>query len=160
MFDESFFVAASFFTVIGAFLFMKLPSKLMQALDEKSAEIANELAEAKALRDEAEKVLADYDAQRKQAEKQAEEIVAQAKETAQRTAAEARDAMQAAMERRAKQAEDKIARAEEQLQKEVRTAIASLAVDAAAHLVATGMSDAAAQKLVDANISDIGTSLN
>lgn len=160
MFDESFFVALSFVTVIGAFLFMKLPAKLMQALDAKSAEIADELAQAKALRQEAEKVLADYDAQRKQAEKQAEDIVAQAKQAAERTAAEARDSMQAAMERRAKQAEDKIARAEEQLQKEVRTAIAALAVDAAAHLVATGMTDDAAQKLVDANISEIGTRLN
>ena len=57
MFDESFFVAVSFFTVIGAFIYLKLPSKLMQALDEKSAEIARELDDAKALRAEAEKVL-------------------------------------------------------------------------------------------------------
>ena len=55
MFDESFFVAVSFFTVIGAFIYLKLPSKLMQALDEKSAEIARELDDAKALRAEAEK---------------------------------------------------------------------------------------------------------
>ncbi len=47
MFDESFFVAVSFFTVIGAFIYLKLPSKLMQALDEKSAEIARELDDAK-----------------------------------------------------------------------------------------------------------------
>ena len=160
MFDESFFVALSFATVIGAFLYFGLPKKLTQSLDEKSAEIAKELDEARALRMEAEKVLADYETQRKQAEKQAEDIIAQAKQTAERTAAEARDAMQAAMERRAKQAEDKIARAEEQLQKEVRTALATMAVEAAAHLVATGMSKAAAQKLVDDNIADIGNQLN
>lgn len=160
MFDESFFVALSFATVIGAFLYFGLPKKLTQSLDEKSAEIAKELDEARALRAEAEKVLADYDAQRQQAEKQAEVIIAQAKQTAERTAAEARDAMQAAMERRAKQAEDKIARAEEQLQKEVRAAIATMAVEAAAHLVETGMNKAAAQKLVDDNIADIGNQLN
>jgi F-type H+-transporting ATPase subunit b len=160
MFDESFFVALSFATVIGAFLYFGLPKKLTQSLDEKSAEIAKELDEARALRAEAEKVLADYDAQRQQAEKQAEVIIAQAKQTAERTAAEARDAMQAAMERRAKQAEDKIARAEEQLQKEVRSAIATMAVEAAAHLVETGMNKAAAQKLVDDNIADIGNQLN
>ena len=160
MFDESFFVALSFATVIGAFLYLGLPKKLMQSLDEKSDEIAKELDEARALRSEAEKVLADYEAQRQQAEKQAEEIVAQAKQTAERTAEEARQAMQATMERRAKQAEDKIARAEEQLQKEVRTAIASMAVEAAAHLVASGLSESAAQKLVDDNIAEIGNQLN
>lgn len=160
MFDESFFVALAFASVIAAFLYLGLPRKLMQSLDDKSAEIAAQLAEAKALRDEAEKVLKDYDAQAKQAEKQAEEIVAQAKQTAERSAAEARDALQAALERRTVQAEGKIARAEEQLQKEVRAAIAALAIDAAAHLVATGMSEKTANKLVDDNIADLANRLN
>lgn len=160
MFDESFFVALSFVTVIAAFLYIGLPRKVMQSLDDKSAEIAAQLADAKALREEAEKVLADYESQRKQAEKQAEEIVAQAKQTAERTAIEAREAMQATLERRTQQAEGKIARAEEQLQKEVRAAITSLAIDAVAHLVSTGMSADTANKLVDANIADLGKSLN
>lgn len=160
MFDESFFVALSFATVIGAFLYLGLPKKLVQSLDEKSAEIAKELEEARALRAEAEKVLADYEEQRKQAEKQAEEIISTAKQTAERTAKEAREAMQATMERRAKQANEKIARAEEQLQKDVRQAITALAVDAAAHLVESGMTPATAQKLVDDNIADIGQQLN
>jgi F-type H+-transporting ATPase subunit b len=160
MFDESFFVAAAFFTVIGAFIYLKLPSKLMQSLDEKSAQIAKELDDAKALRAEAEKVLADYEEQRKQAEAQAEQMIADAKASAESTAAEARAAMQAAMERRTKQAEEKIARAQENLEKEVRAAIASLAVDAAAHLVATGMTDEMAQKLVDGNIAELGERLN
>ena len=160
MFDESFFVAAAFFTVIGAFIYLKLPSKLMQSLDEKSAQIAKELDDAKALRAEAEKVLVDYEEQRKQAEAQAEQMIADAKASAERTAAEARAAMQAAMERRTKQAEEKIARAQENLEKEVRAAITSLAVDAAAHLVATGMTDEMAQKLVDGNIAELGERLN
>lgn len=160
MFDESFFVAAAFFTVIGAFIYLKLPSKLMQSLDEKSAQIAKELDDAKALRAEAEKVLADYEEQRKQAEAQAEQMIADAKASAERTAAEARAAMQAAMERRTKQAEEKIARAQENLEKEARAAITSLAVDAAAHLVATGMTDEMAQKLVDGNIAELGERLN
>jgi F-type H+-transporting ATPase subunit b len=160
MFDESFFVAAAFFTVIGAFIYLKLPSKLMQSLDEKSAQIAKELDDAKALRAEAEKVLADYEEQRKQAEVQDEQMMADAKASAESTAAEARAAMQAAMERRTKQAEEKIARAQENLEKEVRAAITSLAVDAAAHLVATGMTDEMAQKLVDGNIAELGERLN
>lgn len=160
MFDESFFVAVSFFTVIGAFIYLKLPSKLMQALDEKAAEIAKELVDAKALREEAEKVLADYEDQRKQAEAQAEKIIADAKNMAEKTAAESRIAMQAAMERRSKQAEEKIARAQESLEKELRAGITALAVDAAAHLVATGMSDDTAQKLVDENIAQLSDRLN
>ena len=155
MFDESFFVALAFVTVIAAFLYLKLPQRLLAALDAKSAEIANELDEARRLREEAEALLADYETRRKSAEQQAEEIVTEARETAQRLAEEARVAMQAQLERRTQQAESKIARAEEQLVGEVREAITRLAVDAAAHLIETGMSAQQANTLIEQNISEL-----
>ena len=155
MFDESFFVALAFATVIAAFLYLKLPQRLLAALDAKSAEIANELDEARRLREEAEALLADYETRRKSAEQQAEEIVTEARETAQRLAEEARVAMQAQLERRTQQAASTIARAEEQLVGEVRAAITRLAVDAAAHLIQTGMSAQQANTLIEQNISEL-----
>jgi F-type H+-transporting ATPase subunit b len=155
MFDESFFVALAFVTVIAAFLYLKLPQRLLAALDAKSAEIANELDEARRLLEEAEALLADYETRRKSAEQQAEEIVTEARETAQRLAEEARVSMQAQLERRTQQAENKIALAEEQLVGEVRAAISRLAVDAAAHLIETGMSAQQANTLIEQNISEL-----
>ena len=155
MFDESFFVALAFATVIAAFLFLKLPQRLLAALDAKSAEIADELQQARKLREEAEALLADYERRRKSAEQQAEEIVTEAHETAQRLADEARAAMQTQLERRIQQAETKIARAEEQLVDEVRAAITQLAVDAAAHLIEKGMSAQQANALIEQNISEL-----
>ncbi|MED5323174.1 MAG: ATP F0F1 synthase subunit B [Pseudomonadota bacterium] len=155
MFDESFFVALAFAAVIAAFLYLKLPQRLLAALDAKSAEIANELDEARRLREEAEALLADYETRRKSAEQQAEEIVTEARETAQRLAEEACVAMQVQLARRTQQAESKIARAEEQLVGEVRAAITRLAVDAAAHLIETGMSAQQANTLIEQNISEL-----
>ena len=155
MFDESFFVALAFAAVIAAFLYLKLPQRLLAALDAKSAEIANELDEARRLREEAEALLSDYENRRKAAEQQAEEIVTEARETAQRLAEEARVAMQVQLARRTQQAESKIARAEEQLVGEVRAAITRLAVDAAAHLIETGMSAQQANTLIEQNISEL-----
>ena len=155
MFDESFFVALSFATVIGAFLYLRLPRRVLQSLDDKAAAIESELDEARKLREQAAQVLADYQTQAQQAEKQAEEIVTLARESAERTAAEAKVAMEAQMQRRAAQAELKIARSEEKLMKEVRTAIASLAIDAAAQLVADGLSAEKAKQLVDDSIDEL-----
>ena len=155
MFDESFFVALAFATVVAAFLYLKLPQRLLAALDAKSAEIANELEQARKLREEAQALLADYETRRKSAEQQAEVILTEARETAQRLAEESRTAMQAQLERRTLQAEIKIARAEEQLVGEVRAAIAQLAVDAAAHLIETGMSAQQANALIEQNISEL-----
>ncbi len=155
MFDESFFVALAFATVVAAFLYLKLPQRLLAALDAKSAEIANELEQARKLREEAQALLADYETRRKSAEQQAEVILTEARETAQRLAEESRTAMQAQLERRTLQAEIKIARAEEQLVGEVRAAITQLAVDAAAHLIETGMSAQQANALIEQNISEL-----
>ena len=155
MFDESFFVALAFAAVIAAFLYLKLPQRLLAALDAKSAEIANELERASKLREEAQALLADYETRRKSAEQQAEVILTEARETAQRLAEESRTAMQAQLERRTLQAESKIARAEEQLVGEVRSAITQLAVDAAAHLIETGMSAQQANALIEQNISEL-----
>ncbi|MDB4106444.1 ATP F0F1 synthase subunit B [bacterium] len=159
MLNETFFVALAFFTVMAAFVYIGLPRRLMKALDDKAATIQDKLNQAKALRKEAAKVLADYEKQRKQAEKQAEEIISVARDTAQRTADQAKLAMDAQMQRRAKQAELKIARSEEQLMKDVRAAITELAVDAATHLVANGLTSDKAQELVDQNISELPTRL-
>jgi F-type H+-transporting ATPase subunit b len=159
MFDESFFVALSFATVIGAFLYLRLPRRVLQSLDDKAAAIESELDEARKLREQAAQVLADYQTQAQQAEKQAEEIVTLARESAERTAAEAKVAMEAQMQRRAAQAELKIARSEEKLMKEVRTAIASLAIDAAAQLVADGLSAEKAKQLVDDSIDGLSDRL-
>ena len=155
MFDESFFVALAFATVVVAFLYLKLPQRLLAALDAKSAEIADELEQARKLREEAQALLADYEARRKSAEQQAEVILTEARETAQRLAEESRTAMQAQLERRTLQAESKIARAEEQLVGEVRAAITQLAVDAAAHLIETDMSTQQANALIEQNISEL-----
>jgi F-type H+-transporting ATPase subunit b len=159
MFDESFFVALSFATVIGAFLYLRLPRRVLQSLDDKAAAIESELDEARKLREQAAQVLSDYQTQAQQAEKQAEEIVTLARESAERTAAEAKVAMEAQMQRRAAQAELKIARSEEKLMKEVRTAIASLAIDAAAQLVADGLSAEKAKQLVDDSIDGLSDRL-
>lgn len=155
MFDESFFVALAFATVVAAFLYLKLPQRLLAALDAKSAEIANELEQASKLREEAQALLADYETRRKSAEQQAEVILTEARETAQRLAEESRTAMQAQLERRTLQAESKIARAEEQLVGEVRAAITQLAVDAAGHLIETGMSAQQANAIIEQNISEL-----
>ena len=157
MFDESFFVAVAFVTVIGAFVYLRLPQRVVQMLDDKAAEIKAELDEARQLHEAAAKLLADYEAQGKQTQKQAEEIIAEAVQTAKRTAEEAHKAMQAQLQTRTAQAQQRIARAEAELVKEIRATITDLAIEAVARLVADGLSDTQAHELVDANIAEIAT---
>src|SRR5216683_2953077 len=78
---------------------------VLTALDHRSERIKAELDDARRLKDEAAKVLADYKTRRASAEREAEEIIAGAKAEAERIAAEAKAKMEDFVARRTKTAD-------------------------------------------------------
>jgi F-type H+-transporting ATPase subunit b len=134
--------------------------KLATVLDSRAERIAKELDEAKRLREEADKVLADYRRKQDDAVKETEAIVAQAAKEAEILTAETRRSMQEHFERRMKLAEDKIARAEADALRDVRAAAADAAVAAAEIVIAAKITPAEADKLVKQGIDALKSKLN
>jgi F-type H+-transporting ATPase subunit b len=134
---------------------MKVHTMILSALDQRSQAIAKELHEARRLREEAEKLLADYQAKRAAAEAEAKTIVDTAKEQAAAVAEETRIQMQAAMARREKQAEDRIAAAETKAADEVRAAAAEAAIAAAERMIRERMNAEAQAGLVAEGLADL-----
>jgi len=158
--DPTFWVAVAFVAFVGFAVYLKVPGMLTKMLDERSAKIAKDLEEARRLREEAEKLFADYDARAKAAQQEAEGIIAQARAQAEREAKAAEAALAQALERRAKAAQDKIAQAEAQAVAEVRAAAVEAAILAARKVVAESLTPADAARLVDRSIGDLGRQLN
>lgn len=75
-------VAVAFLLFVALLLYLKAPAKIAAMLDERSARIAKELAEARKLREEAQALLAEYQGKRAEAEKTAAQIVEQARREA------------------------------------------------------------------------------
>jgi len=125
--EPEFWVAVSFFIFVGVVLYFGVHKKIASALDARSVLIEKELEEARGLRNEAEKVLADYRRKESEAANEAESIVALAARESEIFAAETRKSVKEHFDRRMKLAEEKIARAEADAVREVR----SVAVDAA-----------------------------
>ena len=82
---------------IGLLVYLKVPQQIAGALDQKSQAIAHELHEARRLREEAEKLHAEYEAKRAAAESEAKAIIEAAKAQAALVAEETRQSMMAAM---------------------------------------------------------------
>lgn len=158
-FDASFFVAVAFVIFI-ALTWKPLKKALLGALDERSAKIAKDLEDAKRLRDEAEKLLADYRLKHKNAMKEAEDIVAQATAEAERSAKSAAQDLEEALKRRTERAMVKIAKAEAQALQEVREAAVEAAVAATRDLIGAKLDAGTRAKLVDAAIGDMAKRLN
>lgn len=155
-----FWVAVSFFLFVGGLIYLGVHKKIAAVLDARAAAIAKQLDEAKRLREEAEKVLADYRRKQGDAAKEAQAIIGLAAKEAEILTAETRRSMQEHFERRMKLAEDKIGRAEAEALREVRAAAADAAIAAAQAVIAEKLTPEAADRLVKQGIDALKGKLN
>ena len=160
IYEPEFWVAVSFFIFVAGLLYLGVHKKIAAALDARAATIAKDLEEARRLREEAEKVLADYRRKQGEAVEEAQGIISLAAKEAEIFTAETRRSIKEYFERRMKLAEDKIARAEAEAVREVRSVAIDAAVAAAQALVAAKLTPDRAEKLVSESIDTLKSKLN
>jgi F-type H+-transporting ATPase subunit b len=158
--DPEFWVGIGTLIFLGIVLWKRVPHLVASWLDTRAAAIAKELEEARRLRQDAEALLAEYQAKRAAADSEASSIIAEAKAEAERFASEARTAIAAQITRRGKQAEDKIAQAEAQAVADVRAVAADAAIAAAEKLITARLDDTRAAELVKRALGEIPSKLN
>ena len=158
--DAAFFVGLGFLLFIMLLGYLGVFSKITKALDDRAADIGNELAEAKRLRDEASALLASFAKKKADAEAEAAGIVAQAKLEAESLAKEAQERIAEFVTRRTKQAEQKIALAEAQATQDVRAAAADVATKAAEIVLRAETAGAGGGALIAKGIEDVKKLLN
>jgi F-type H+-transporting ATPase subunit b len=158
--NTDFVVLLAFIVFIGVLVYFRVPGLLGGMLDKRAETIRSELEEAKALREEAQTILASYERKHKEVAEQSERIVKHAREEAAAAAEDAKEELKRSIARRMQAAEDQIASAESAAIKEVRDTAVTVAVAAAREVIAKKMSAAEANKLVDAAIADVEMRLN
>lgn len=158
--NTDFVVSIAFLVFIGVLIYFKVPSLIGGALDNRAKGIQSELDEARALREEAQSLLASYERKQKEVADQSERIVASAREDAAVAAEQAKADLKNSIARRLAAAEDQIASAEANAVKEVRDQAIMIAVVAAREVVAKQMSAAQANKLIDDAISEVDAKLH
>jgi F-type H+-transporting ATPase subunit b len=153
-------VAIAFIILMGVFVWLGVHRTVLTALDHRAQRIKAELDDARRLKDEAAKLLADYQARRASAEREAQEIVTNARSEAERIAAEAKARMEDFVARRTKTAENKIALAEAQAVADVRAAAAEAAVAAASTVLSQSVKGPVADDLLAKGIAEVKAKLN
>ncbi|MGC1558737.1 MAG: ATP F0F1 synthase subunit B [Bradyrhizobium sp.] len=158
--EPEFWVAVAFVILMGVFAYFGVHNTVLRALDNRSERIKAELDDARRLKEEAAKVLAEYKARRATAESEAQEIIASAKADAERIAAESKSKIEDFVARRTKTAESKIALAEAQALADVRAAAADAAVTAASSILSRTVTGQVAHDLLAKGISEVREKLN
>ncbi len=152
-FNTTGWVGIAALVVLIGMLVVKVPAKIAAMLDKQIAGVRTQLDEAKALRADAERLRAEYEAKAKAAEADAATMRAHAQQEANQIIAKAKRDAEDLMARRTKRAEDKIAAAERNAIAEVRALAAETAAKAAAVLIAEHHDAGADRAMIDRSIS-------
>jgi F-type H+-transporting ATPase subunit b len=159
-FDAEFFVTIGFLVFLCLLGYLGAHRMLLSSLDKRGKAIADELAAAAKLRDEAVTLLASFERKAAEAEANAAEIVANAKAEAEGLAKEAAERLADFVARRTKQAETKIAMAEAQAAADVRIAATDMAAKAAEIVLRKETAGNTGADLVAREISGLKDRLN
>lgn len=158
--DPTFWVAVALVLFIALLVWKKVPGLIAGALDKHAAMIRRQLDEARALKDEAQALLAQHQREQRDAAKRAEELIAAAEREAKLITSEAERGLEELIARRTAVARDKIAQAEAGAVKEVRQAAASVAAAAAAELIAAHLKSKDHDALVTDAIANLDKSVH
>lgn len=158
--NTNFVVLIAFLIFVGILVYYKVPGLVGGMLDKRAESITSELNEAKALREEAQSLLASYERKQKEVQAQADRIVASAKEEAQQAADAAKDDIAKSIARRLTAAEEQIASAQTAAIKEVRDQAIMVAIGAAKDVIAKQMDAKSAGSLIDDAIATVGEKMH
>lgn len=158
--NTDFIVTLGFLLFLAVLVYFKVPGRLTELLDKRADGIKSELDEARALREEAQALLASYERQQKEVQAQADRIVRQAKEEASAAAEQAKEDIKVSIERRKQAAEDQLASAEAKAIKQVRDEAIAIAIGAANDVITKQMTAAKGNSLIDEAIKEVDAKLH
>ena len=158
--NTDFVVLLAFLVFAGVLIYFRVPQRVAGMLDGRADGIRSEIDEARALREEAQTLLASYERKSREVQAQADRIVAQAREDAREAADKAKRDLDAQVSRRIEGAQEQIAQAEAAAIREIRDRAARIAVAAAAEVIRERMDPERQERLVDDAIDTVQAKLH
>ena len=160
LYNTNFVVTIAFVCFVSVILYLGVPKMLAKMLDARADGIRADLEEAKSLREEAKALLASYEKKQAEVQAQADRILEAARVEAAAAAEQAKADIVTSVARRLVAAEDQIASAEASAVKEVRDQAIVVAVGAARDIIASQMTAADGNSLIDDAITQVGAKLH
>jgi len=158
--NPEFVVLIGFILFLALVAYLKVPGLIGGMLDKRAEGIKSDLDEAKALREEAQTILASYERKQKEVQEQADRIVEAAKAEAEIAATQAKEDLKASIARRLAAADEQITSAQASAVKEVRDSAIAVAVAAAEDVIAKKLTAADGNALIEDAIKDVAAKLH
>ena len=133
--DATFWVAISFIIFVSALIYLKIPGKIKNLLNDNINKIKNQIDEAEKLKEEANNKLSEQEDRLAKAKKEIANMIKQANEESEKNIIKANDNFHKVMEIRKKNTEEKIRQMKAQAIKEIKNNSLDIALESVEKLM-------------------------
>ena len=133
--DATFWVAVSFFIFFGVLVYLKIPQKINNSLNNRINEIKKELDESDKLKEEAKILFADYENKIDKSKKETKEIINTAKKESEKAIIEKTKKFHQIIEERKKSTEQKIVQLKENALNDIKNISIKISIEAVENLI-------------------------
>ena len=152
--DATFWVAVSFIIFCGGLVYLKIPQKINEILNNLISDIKNEIDESEKLRTEAKKLLDNAQKKLDTAKSVSKEILEQAKKDSDKMVIDLNDKFYKTSEIRKNLAENKIGQMKEAAIKEIKDVSIKIAVDSVKKIITTSVDKSKLDTLFQKNLDE------
>ena len=133
--DANFWVAVSFFIFLGVLVYLKIPQKINNSLNNKINEIKKELDESDKLKEEAKILFADYENKIDKSKKETKEIIDSAKKESEKAIIEKTKKFYQTIEVRKKSTEQKIVQLKQNALNDIKNLSINISIEVVENLI-------------------------
>ena len=157
--DATFWVAVSFFIFFGVLIYLKVPQKINNSLNDQINEIKKELDEAEKLKVESKNLLSNYEDKIDKSKKKVQEIINLAKRDSEKMIVEKTQKFYQTMEDRKKNTEQKIALMKKNALKEIKNISIKITMETVESLINNSIDKKKLEKFYSKSLEQTRTAL-
>ena len=152
--DGAFWVAVSFFIFIGILIYLKIPQKVKNILDENISLIKSQINEAEKLKEEAKNILSDHEKKISNSKAEVNSMINSANENAEKNIIKTNKEFHDLIENRRKSAEEKIKQMKNQALKDIKNASVKIGIESVEKLLKNSIDKSKLDKIYLSSIEE------
>lgn len=157
--DAAFWVSVSFVIFIGALIYFKIPSKVIDTLNETINNIKNQVDNAEKLKEESKNILSDYEKKLSNAKAEIKSMIDQATEDADKHVLKTNEEFHNQIENRKKNTEERIKQMKNQAIKDIKNTSVNIAIQSVEALLKNSLDKNKLNKVFENSIQETKTAL-
>ena len=154
IFDATFWVTISFFIFFGILLYLKVPQKIKDALEQNILSIKNQISEAEKLKEDAKNILTEHERKISNSKKEVKKMLDKANEQVEQNVIKTNQEFHRLMENRKKNADERIEQLKNPAIKDIKNASVKIAIESVEKLIKNSLDKSKLDKIYSASIEE------